>query len=600
MSLEPRTYQQQAIDGIMAEFDAGKQRTLAVMPTGAGKTVVAAHVANRLLPRGRVMVLAHRDELIRQAVDKFSTVTDHMPAIEKGDERTDEDSMHGAPQVVVSSFQTQNSGDDKWRRMQKFFPKDFAFLWVDEAHHACADSFRRVIDYYANGNPDLKILGVTATADRSDGEKLGRVFQSVAFEYGLPDIIRDGYLVPIRQRSVTIDGLDFSKVRTTAGDLNAADLEAAMMFEKPLHGIVHAMIEVACGLPQGTLHEFKDEEDRGDRLASLMAGKAIRRSLVFTVTVAHAQRTAEIINRWIPGAAASVDGEMPIDDRRRTLKDYSRGKIHFLTNCMVASEGFDDPGVEIVVMARPTKSRALYVQQAGRGTRPLAELAPLLGSMQDADARRAAINLSIKPFVEILDFVGNSGRHKLVTAIDILGGEDIDPAVAALAQELSMDGSIDVESAIEQAEMELEEDREVKRMIAESEAARLEAEEELKLQADTARRASLVGTADYRVRDVDAFNPYAMGPTDDGGVTRGGATDKQVHFLEKLGIQRQTALKYNVRQASAVIASLKEKRCTTRQASVLRNKGYTDQAIREMNFEAAREALDEIFGQGVE
>lgn len=586
-----REYQGKAKTAIMGEFEV-KQTTLAVLPTGSGKTIIAAHVASDFTDKGRVMVLAHRDELIQQAVAKFSAVTGIIPAIEKGEEWSDEDSMHGKPPIVISSFQTQNSGSDQSRRMHRFDPKEFAFLWIDEAHHSTAESFRRVIDYYRQGNPDLKILGVTATADRADGEALGQVYESCAFDYELPDIIHDGYLVPIRQRSVIIEGLDFSKVHSMAGDLNAAELEAAMMFEKPLHGVVHATIEVACGFDQGFLATLKDDENRADRIAACLAGKRRRRTLIFTVTIAHAQRMAEIINRWIPDSAAWVDGEMPIEDRKRTLKAFSRGEFQFLTSCMICTEGYDEPGIEVVVMARPTKSRALFVQMTGRGTRPLDSLAAHLGDLPDAGARRNAIINSAKPYVEVLDFVGNSGRHKLITAIDILGCS-YESDVVERAKELAQEKAVEVEEALTEAAKEIEEEREAVCMAAEAENEELEAEAELRWQAEVARRARLVGTTIYQVSDA-GNDPYLIRPERvNAPINRGGATDKQIDFLVKLGVQRKTAEGYSKKQAGAVIESMKQKQCTRGQASFLRHIGYSESDISEMNFYEASAAIEE-------
>jgi superfamily II DNA or RNA helicase len=597
MSLRPREYQRRAINAILARRAAGDRRTLAVMPTGSGKTVVAAHVADALKGHGRIMVLCHRDELVRQAVDKFTAVTGVAPAVEKADERSDEDAMFGKPQIVVSSVQTLNSGsDEKGWRMEKFDPKDFAFLWADEAHHSVAKSWGRAIEYFAAGNPDLFVLGVTATPDRADGEALGRVFQSCAFNYELPNIIRDGYLVPVRQRSVTIEGLDFSKVRVTAGDLNAADLEAAMMVEKPLHGIAHATVEIACGLEPGLLHSLRDRPDRDAALNHVLLGKRRRRTLVFCVTVAHAERTAEIINRWLPGAAAHVDGAMAMDRRRKTLADFAEGRIQFLCNCMVASEGFDEPGIELVVMARPTKSRALFCQQVGRGTRPLAVLAGMLGDLPDADARRAVIAASEKPSLVVLDFVGNSGRHKLVTAADVLGGEQYDAEVVERANQKAQEQAVDVETALAEAAAEIEDEQEQARREALEAQAAADAEEQRR-QAEAARRAGLVGTAVYRVRDVDGFDPYAIEPPRRSEVSEGGATEGQIGFLVKLGVRQATAAMYSKRQAGAVIESIKAKRCTDNQAKFLM-RWYTRAEIAGMNFAAASAAIEACKANG--
>lgn len=560
MSLNPRDYQRSAIDAIHGAF-ADHQRVLCVLPTGAGKTVIAAHVADSLLPNGRVMVVAHRDELIRQAIEKFTEVTGVNPSIEKAELWSDEESLHGKPSIVVSSVQTLNSGNGT-KRMQRFNPDDFAMLWYDEAHHCVSDTGRRVVDHFC-ANPKLKTLGVTATADRADGEGLGQVFQTCAYRLELPQIVQDGYLVPIHQRRVFIEGLDFSQVRTTAGDLNAGDLEAAMMYEKPLHGVVHATIELACGLEQGSLEPLKDDPARADKLSAMLSGRPMRRTLIFTVSVAHAERIAEIVNRWIPNSAEHVDGGMASMARLGVLDRFRSGQRSFLANCMIAVEGFDMPAVEVIVQARPTKSRALYTQQCGRGTRPLTEIAHHLGELPDAESRRAAIAQSDKPFMDVLDFAGNSGRHKLVTAIDVLGDERYEPEVIDRANEIAQDESIDVETALVRAEEEVNLDRAVRQMEASDSQERIDAldeEMELRRQAEIANRAKVVATADYRVKNVNPFDTFDRSAAHDDGQRRDGASEKQIGFLIHLGVKRETAMGYGRKQASAVISNILAKR----------------------------------------
>jgi superfamily II DNA or RNA helicase len=588
-AMNPRKYQQTAIDAILERFSAGDQRTLCVVPTGGGKTIIASHVALALMPQGRVMVLAHRNELIRQAVDKFTLVTGITPEVEMGDERTDECSAFGKAQIVVSSFQSQYSGRGEIKRMQKFDPNDFAFLWIDEAHHLPAEKFRSVLDYYAQ-NPKLKILGVTATPHRADEEHLGEIFQSVAFEYTLPEIVADGYLVPIHQYSVVIEGLDFSQCKTTAGDLNAGDLEAAMISEKPLHGVVHATIEFACGLEKNALAPLKDDEQRAEKLAAMLEGKRRKKTLIFNVSVDHAKRTAEILNRWIPGSARSVDGETPKEIRKETLRAYAEGEFQFLVNCGIATEGFDEPGIEIVVMGRPTKSQALYIQMCGRGTRPANSIARMLGECPDGESRRAMIASSEKPCMIVIDFVGNSGRHKLINSADILGAT-YDEAVVERAKELMLDREMDTAAALDEASIEIDEERAIQAARDEDAYQQLLADAETQRQLEVARRNGLVGVTSYHVSSVDAMDPHAHSPQIN-AVMRGGATDKQVDLLVKLGVQRATAAGYGVRQASAVIESLKAKRCTTKQAGFLRYLGYSAAEVATMNYDAASRAIE--------
>lgn len=595
--MKERPYQSDAHDAILRAFDGGEQAALAVLATGLGKTVIAAHVAKTMLGRrgGRVMVLAHRDELIRQAASKFSTITGVLPVIEKADERSDEAGMHGKPPVVISSFQTQYRGADGRERMRRFDPHEFSFLWVDEGHHALAPSYRKVIDHYRS-NPKLKVLYVTATPDRADGESMGQIVKlPPAYNYDLRQAVKDGWLVSVRQRSVQIEGLDFSKCRTLAGDFNAADLEAAMLVEKPLHGVAHATIEWACGLPERSLRAIKDDPDRAAKLAAMVAGRRVRPTLIFAVGVKQAERLAEIINRWMPGTAAHVEGDTPIDDRKKMYRAFAEGRISFLVGCMVPTEGFDAPHVEIVVMARPTQSRPLYAQMTGRGTRPAESISHKLGEVDGAEQRKAMIAASEKTHCLVLDFVGNCGRHRLVTAADILSADPNDDGLIERARRISEEREIDVAEALEQATEESE--REQAALLkecadAEAEADRIEDEQVRALQA--ARRAELVAVADYQTTEVteSSLRVDRASP-----MKRGGASDAQIEALVKMGVRRETAMGYSGRQASAVISDLRKKRpASDGQRRYLHRLGLSDAEIDVLSFDAASARIDELKG----
>lgn len=223
-----RDYQERSIKGIFhafVQFDS----TLLVLPTGTGKTCVFAELIRRVQPQ-RVMVLAHRQELISQAREKIEAIAGVECEIEMAD-MVAATSMFGRSPVVVSTVQTQISGGTGTERMRRFDPMEFGLLIIDEAHHAASSSYRRIIAHYRQ-NPNLKVLGVTATPDRTDELALGEIFESVAFDYEIIDAIHGGYLVPIDQQFVTVSDLDFSRVRTTAGDLNGADLAALMEQER--------------------------------------------------------------------------------------------------------------------------------------------------------------------------------------------------------------------------------------------------------------------------------------------------------------------------------------------------------------------------------
>lgn len=474
--MKMRPYQDAACAGVLSAFETHTS-ALAVLPTGLGKTVLFAEVIRQMHARGcRAMVLAHREELITQAADKIQRVTGLECQIEMGAYHVQ--TMFGQmPPVVVSTVQTQCAGGDGCGRMSKFDPQDFGLVVIDEAHHATSSTYRRCVEWYTQ-NPACKVLGVTATPDRADEEALGQVFDEVACNYEIIDAIKDGWLVPIEQQMVTVGSLDFSGVRTTAGDLNQGDLAQVMEDERNLQGIAAPVIEI-CGE---------------------------RRAIIFAATVEQAERLAEILNRYKPDRASWVCGKTDKDDRRRILADFKAGRLQFVVNVGVLTEGFDDAGVQVVVMARPTKSRALYAQMAGRGTRPAEEVAPLLGDCATNEDRCAMIRSSSKPSCLVVDFCGNAGRHKLCCTADILGGNISNDVIEEVARRVREGGQ-----PVDMTE----------------ELAKVKAEVEARKRREAATRAGLQARAKFLVSKIDPFSAWDITPVQERG------WDKHRHFTPK-------------------------------------------------------------------
>lgn len=534
MSMNPRPYQWDHVQKTIELFDLhGVQTGLGVAPTGTGKTVTFGFLARHYLQNGRIMVVAHRDELIGQAAETLQTITSAPVEIEKAERYANTGSLFPA-KIIVGSVQTLNSG----QRLSRFDANEFSLLIIDEAHHAPSKTYRRVIDHF-KANPKCRVLGVTATPDRHDEKAMGRVFDDVAFHYELQDAIHDGWLVPVVQRFVLVDSLDFSKVRTTAGDLNGADLAKVMEYEENLHKVVSPTMQIA-----------------GDR-----------RTIVFASSVDHAERMCEIINRHKPNAATFVCGNTEDDLRKSRVAAFKRGDVQFFCNVGIATEGFDAPDVELVVIARPTKSRALYSQMVGRGTRPLPGIVDI---EPDSNARRIAIANSSKSECEVLDFVGNSGKHKLVCTGDILGGNYDDEVVEWAKREAAKaECPVDMEEELRKAEIELAKEKQRK---------------------EEARRASLRAKARYRIESINPFDALNILPGRTPGYMKyRPPTDKQRALLEKWGVALSEIDKMDTRQASRLIGGMIERsrsgRATYKQIRFLRKLG-----VKDANNLSAREA----------
>jgi superfamily II DNA or RNA helicase len=538
--LELRDYQQKALDGIHTEFKSNDS-TLLVLPTGTGKTVVFSHLTRDYVDKGRVMLLAHREELVNQGWRHLRDITSLEPDIEMADYRVNEFSQFKSD-IVVGSIQTQVSGRRGYERMQKFDPNEFSLLIIDEAHHSAAKSYRKVIDYYRR-NKNLKVLGATATPDRADEKALGQIFDSVAFDYEIVDAIDDGWLVPITQQSVVVDGLDYSGIRTTAGDLNGKDLAAVLEFEETLHGFVGPILELS-----------------GDR-----------KTLIFAASIAHAERICEILNRHKPKSAEWVHGKTPKEERRDLWPRYAGSDFQYLVNVGVTTEGFDEPSIEIIAICRPTKSRALFGQMIGRGTRTLPKV---VDDCAGAEARKLAIAASAKPCVEILDFVGNAGRHKLITPSDILGGkyeDDVIDWAKQLAIKESAGKPVDVAEALEKAERQVA-------LLKQQEAERK-------------RRKQLTFKAKYSTAKVNPFTVLDMTPWRERAWHKDRPpSDKQVALLEKMGVDIK-GLSFT--HASQIIGRLiqrrKEDKASYKMVKVLQRAGYEN--AEDMSVAEAKEQI---------
>ena len=518
MNLRP--YQVEAIAAIHRELST-KKSTLLVLATGLGKTVSFASIARDWTDR-KVLILAHREELVFQAAKTIEKMCGEAPRIEMAEHRADNPDVFTDSHVTVGSVQSLASKS----RRKRFNPMDYGLVIIDEAHHDAAGSqYEKVTDYFCFA----KRLGVTATPKRHDQSAMGQRYESVAYQYEIVDAVDDGWLVPVHQSLVRIDSLDFSKVRSTAGDLNEGDLERILTEEKSLHGIAIPTVEMSQDKP----------------------------TLVFCVSVHHAELMAEVIRRYKPDSAIALNGETPKEERRKWIQKFKHGEIQYLCNCGLFLEGFDAPNTAFISMARPTKSLPLYTQVVGRGTRALPGVIDGLSTVEE---RRSAIAASGKPHMTILDFVGNSGRHKLISSSDVLGGQydaEVRRRANQMLEEESGDAKTTVQVAaalteLEQAEAEF--DREMQQQLTEMNR-RIDADERRKV------RQFIRGEAEYSTKKVNIFDGRdQVPPRLAGRAPVDPATPKQIALLVRLGANEDTARNYSKRQAGAVIDSMMKRK----------------------------------------
>ncbi len=390
--MELRKYQEEARVSIQEHWNKGNKKTLLVLPTGTGKTIVFSKVIEDRVKKGeRVLVLAHRGELLDQAADKLAKSTGLITATEKAEQT----SLGSFYRVVVGSVQTMM----REKRLSKFDTDFFDTIIIDEAHHSISDSYQRVLHHFEDAN----VLGVTATPDRGDMRNLGEYFQSLAYEYTLPQAIKEGYLAPIKALTIPLE-LDLTSVKQQAGDFSTSDLGTAL--DPYLESIANEML--------------KNASDR--------------KIVVFLPLVKTSQRFVEILNEK-GFSAAEVNGESK--DREEILEDFDNDKYNVLCNSMLLTEGWDCPSVDCVVVLRPTKVRSLYSQMVGRGTRLFPGKEELL----------------------LLDFLWHTDRHELCHPAHLIAENDeVANMITKKIEEAGM--PLDLEDIVESAEEDVIAERE--------------------------------------------------------------------------------------------------------------------------------------------
>lgn len=513
-----RPYQIDALAGIRRELETHAS-CICVLPTGTGKTSVAATLMNEW-PGGNCLFLAHTRELVDQAAERLAGELGYLPVVEMGLRGGDEGLIYQGGMIVVGSVQSMLTD----RRLKKYERHPFDLIVIDEAHRAVSRSYGKVVEFFTKLNPSCKAVGLTATPNRADRVALGLAFEAVGYAMDIPDAVSGGWLVDVRQRAVVVSDVQIEGPGRTnelgEKDFTDSQVESVMTDEAALVATADPLVREAEGRP----------------------------TIVFCATVRHAHELAAVIDRYAPGAAQAVDGETPPDQRADIVARFKRGEIQFLCNAQLFVEGFDAPTCACVAIARPTKSVGRYTQMVGRALRPLPGVVD--GPNLQADDRRLNIATSDKPDALILDFV-NAGQAGLVTIDDILGG-DYDREVRELAASDRAAGETGVSDSLKRAKF----------LLA--------------LEKEMAARSGVRGSVAYDVFDRDG-RPVAG--TVAAATGRGTVTDNQLGHLVSLGCEHATVYRMSKHQAGAVIDSMRATHCTDKQRNALIRSGIDPAGI---------------------
>lgn len=467
-----------------------------------GKTMVFSELARiEATNGGKVLILAHTDELIEQAREKFTKVSGMRAAKEKANAyagRWDK--------VVVGSVQTLCRD----ARLKSFNPRHFSLIVVDEAHHALATSYQKILTYF-----DARILGVTATADRSDKKALGDFFEHIAYEYGMLQACRDGWLVRPVVQTVPLN-IDLRSVHKRGGDF-AADEVA--------HVIEPFLTEIAAAIK---LHAEREK------------------TVVFMPSIDTARKMAEAC-RLVGLNGSWVSGQC--EDRKEKLAAFEQaGPGSVIANAMLLTEGWDVPDVSCVICLRPTQVRALYQQMVGRGTRPHPTVVAALAAAANAEERNAILRGSVKPRLLLLDFLWLYEKHSLVKPASLVSKSQDE------AERIQRIGDGDLIAGQEQAERDI-----LKEL-------------ESKVRKNAQKKAGLIDPLAYAVEagdsDLAEYEPETQRDAQP-------PTEKQLAFIAKQGID--ATLVTSKGHASKIIGRIMQRLdggfCTIRQMNFLHKLG---------------------------
>lgn len=536
-----REYQREDMNEVERLWEEGKQAVLVRWSTGLGKSVLASEVVWRAPKHGRTLVIVDVGKLSRDLFQTIRSQTGHIPAMLSGTLKTD----WMKNRVVVCTKQALcagKKGDPP--RYESIDPKDFCRIVIDECESAVADSYFEMIDYFLQGNPGLRLLGQTATPFRTDKRGMSTLFDHANEESGL--LNRDlqwaylnGWLCKPKQGFIktTLDYSSLKVSRKKDGEKDYSDRAIADL--------------------------LADQDERGlkELAVGIIEHSKGRKSIVICPNTDTADRLAWHIDGNKPGMAISIHTKVPggAEEASERIDNFKRGKYKCAVSVGMLGKGFDDDRVEIVYMARRTKSRRLYEQAAGRASRPLKDIRPYLAKAKDASERRSIISRSDKASFIVVDAVGvDEDAKNLIGVVDILGPNLSHELRERTRQNMldQADEEMDVGDAARCAkeELTLEAEEEKERRIEERRLAREQAAKE---QRDLRSRIQMNGDVYYE--ELDILMRKSWGGGNMPRMPKNPATKKQVNLLVAMGVKPETALTSSVKQAGSIISSYKKK-----------------------------------------
>lgn len=528
-----RDYQTEDADAIVASWNDGKRGVMCRHATGLGKSVMIAELCRRRT-EGRVLVLVDVGSLAHDLHRTIIRHTGEVPGILTGGLKT----HWPTSRIVVATVQSMYAGGDD-PRYKKMDASEFSTVLIDEAESSIADRFSETVKHFTEGNPAIKVAGLTATPFRTDGKGMIEMFDHASNEAGPlnRDVlwsVTNGWLVKPRQGFVHCE-LDFSTLklrRQEDGDKDYSDDDIASLMSQ------------------------QDEQQWRKMAESIHAAAQGKPSIVMCP---NSVEIAKIVAYHLCGAAGSKDAAQPVygaqgDEADDLMKAYKKGDFPYIVAVKKLEKGFDHDEVRCLFMLRKTKSRRMYEQFLGRGARPLVGIRPALNDEPDAEKRKAIIAASAKPYFVLFDLVGVHPSAKDLGVIDILGAKILNEREREKVKKNQLEDGFCDEGELFKEPNDIGDDA---RKAREDVKAEIAAERRANEEEERKRRAALEIKATTLVQITDDWGIHAVRQRMQ--LNPKAISEKQMRLLVALGVDPKKAARFGKRQAGAVIQSCKER-----------------------------------------